>query len=281
MKRILLTLSLLISFVAVQPSWAWGPVGHRLVADVAWDHLTPEAKASVQALLGHESLADVSSWADHYLIGNYQTFYWHFVNIPPDATSYDRDRDCLVQPRTTAGSRVDKWRDCVVERIPYDAERVADPTLDNSDRAIALKFLVHLVGDEHQPFHTFGVGHGGNDIAVKVWGSDRCGQWGCNLHEVWDEKLIEHRDLDEAAWLKMLEVQIAEKKMVAGDGNAADWAMESHDLAKAAMVAPGADIDQAYYDRNIGIVEQRLEQGGLRLAKLINDAFAKAPVTAP
>jgi len=278
MKRIALAISFVVLLLAAQPSWAWGPLGHRLVADVAWDHLTPEAKAGVEALLGRESLADVSSWADHYLIGNYQTFYWHFINIPPDATSYDRDRDCLIQPRTTAGTRIDKWRDCVVERIPYNEERVADATLDNSDRAIALKFLVHLVGDEHQPFHTFGVGHGGNDIAVKVWGSDQCGEWRCNLHEVWDGKLIEHRELDEAAWLKMLEAQIAEKKMVAGDGNSADWSMESHDLAKAALVAPGTDIDQAYYDRNIGVVEQRLEQGGLRLAKLINEAFAKAPV---
>jgi len=137
---------------------------------------------------------------------------------------------------------------------------------------------VHLVGDEHQPFHTFGVGRGGNDIAVKVWGSDKCGQWGCNLHEVWDEKLIEHRGLDEAAWLKMLEAEIAEKHIVAGDGDAAAWAMESHDFAKAALVTSGTDIDQAYYDKNIGVVKQRLEQGGLRLAKLINAAFAKAPV---
>ena len=264
--------------MVVPASWAWGPLGHRLVADVAWDHLTPEARASVQVLLGRQSLADVSSWADHYLIGNYQTFYWHFINIPPDATSYVRERDCLVQPRTEAGSRIDVWRDCVVERIPYNAERVGDASLDHADRAIALKFLVHLVGDEHQPFHTFGVGRGGNDIAVKVWGSDRCGQWGCNLHEVWDEKLIEHRGLDEAAWRTLLEGEIAEKHMVAGDGDAAAWAMESHDLAKAAMVTAGIDIDQAYYERNIGVVRQRLEEGGLRLAKLINAEFAKAPV---
>ena len=254
-------------------------MGHRLVADVAWNHLTPEAQANVHALLGNESLADVSSWADHYLSGNYQTFYWHFVNIPSEATSYDRDRDCLIQPRTTAGSPIDKWRDCVVDRISYNEERLADPALDRADRAIALKFVVHLVGDEHQPFHTLGVGRGGNDIPVKVFGSDTCGQWPCNLHEVWDEKLIEHRDLSEAAWLKLLEDQIAAKAMTAGDGNSADWAMESHDLGKAALVAPGTNIDQAYYEAHIGIVEQRLEQGGLRLAKLINEAFAKAPVT--
>lgn len=231
MKRILLPLWLVLSF-ATQQSWAWGPLGHRLVADVAWDHLTPEAKADVQALLGHESLGDVSSWADHYLVGNYQTFYWHFVDIPPEATSYDRDRDCLIQPRTKAGTRIDTWRDCIVERIGYNEERLADSTLDNSDRAIALKFLVHLVGDEHQPLHTLGVGRGGNDIAVRVWGSNECGQWGCNLHEVWDEKLIEHRNLDEAAWLKMLERDCREEdrprrweRRGLGDGVARPWSV--------------------------------------------------------
>jgi hypothetical protein len=277
MKRIVAMI--LWMAVVASPMWAWGPLGHRLVADVAWGNLTPEAKASVQALLGRESLADISSWADHYLVGNYQTFYWHFINIPPDATSYNRDRDCLVQPKTEAGSKIDVWRDCVVERIAYNAERIGSSSLDNADRAIALKFLVHLVGDEHQPFHTFGLGRGGNDIAVKVWGRDQCGTWGCNLHEVWDEKLIDHRELNEAAWLKMLETEIAEKHIDAGTGDAAVWAMESHDLAKAALVAPGTNIDQAYYDRNIAVIRQRLEQGGLRLAKLINAAFAKSPAT--
>src|SRR6202044_734333 len=99
-----------------------------------------------------------------------------------------------------------------------------------------------------------------------------------NLHAVWDEKLIDHENLDEAAHLKILEADIATKKMVAGNGKAAEWALESRDLGRTALVSPGTDIDEAYYQRNIGIVNQRLEQGGLRLAALINAAFAAAPV---
>jgi hypothetical protein len=96
---------------------------------------------------------------------------------------------------------------------------------------------------------------------------------------VWDEKLIDHENLDETAHLKLLEADIAAKKMVAGDGKAADWAVESRDLGRTALVAPGTNIDEAYSQRNIGVVNQRLEQGGLRLAALINAAFAAAPVT--
>jgi hypothetical protein len=277
MKRLFLLFLLTCVFSA--PSWAWGPAGHRLVAEVAWDHLTPEARASVQALLGPESLADVSSWADHYLEGNTQTALWHYVNIPADAAGYDRDRDCPVQPGVKPGTTRDKWRDCVVDRIPYNYERVADPSLDRADRAVALKFLVHFVGDLHQPFHALGVERGGNGIHVSVFGSEECGKYPCNLHAVWDSGLIEHENLDEPAHLKLLEADITAKKMVAGNGKAADWALESRNLGRTALVAPGANIDEAYYQRNIGIVNQRLEQGGLRLAALLNAAFATAPVT--
>jgi hypothetical protein len=276
MKR--LVLALVVLFASMQPLWAWGPQGHRLVAEVAWDHLTPEARASVQALLGPESLADVSSWADHYLVGNNQTFYWHFINIPPDAAGYDRDRDCLLQPGATRGSALDKWRDCAPERIDYNYQRVADSSLDKADRAVALKFLVHIVGDLHQPFHALGVGRGGNDVAVSVWGSPMCGTHPCNLHAVWDEKLIDRRRLDDSAYLKLLEAEISAKNMVAGTGTSGDWAVESRDLGRAALVKPGTNIDEAYYQANIATVNQRLEQGGLRLAKLINAAFAAAPV---
>jgi hypothetical protein len=258
-------------------AWAWGGLGHRLVADVAWNHLTPEARASVQRLLGTESLADVSSWADRYLAGNNQTFYWHFVNVMPGMT-YDRDRDCPLQPGVTAGSRNDKWRDCVVDRIGYNAERLADPTLDNSDRAIALKFLVHLIGDEHQPFHTYGLGRGANDIPVTVFGETKSRYGLYNLHAVWDEALIDHRGLDEAAWVKLLETEIDDKHLQPGDGDAAAWATESHDAAQAAIVTPLSSIDQAYYDRNIPVVQSRLELAGLRLAKAINAALGQAPV---
>jgi hypothetical protein len=277
MKRLIAMVALALAGTA--PCWGWGPQGHRLVAEVAWDHLTPEAKTSVQALLGDESLADVSSWADHYLEGNTQTAPWHYVDIPVDAAAYDRDRDCPVQPGVKAGSARDKWRDCAVDRIEYNEERVADASLDRLDRGVALKFLVHFVGDVHQPFHGLGVEAGGNGIHVSVFGSASCGNHPCNLHAVWDSGLIEHRHLDDAEYLKVLESEIAEKKMVAGDGTPADWALESRDLGKAALVAQGANIDEAYYQRNITVINQRLEQGGLRLAAEINAAFAKAPVT--
>ena len=269
---------LLLAFVSPARMQAWGGQGHRLVALLAAERLTPVARRNVTWLLGPQSLADVSSWADRYLDGNYQTFYWHFLNIPPEATSYDRDRDCPRQPGVSAGARGDTWRDCAVDRILYNKARLADTTLDRADRATALKFLVHFVGDLHQPFHALGVGHGGNDIPVTVFGSETCGNYPCNLHGVWDGSLIAHRALDDARYLPVLRALIAKNGWAAGPaGTPAEWAMQSRDLGKAALLPEHGSVDEAYYRAHIAVVDQRLALAGVRLAAALNDVLTAPP----
>jgi len=268
----------ILALVSTQRVQSWGGQGHRLVALLAAERLTPLTRRNVTWLLGPETLADVSSWADQYLVGNYQTFYWHFVNIPPESSSYDRDRDCPRQPGVGADTRGDRWRDCAVDRILYNKERLADTTLDRADRAIALKFLVHFVGDLHQPFHALGVGHGGNDIPVSVFGSDTCGNYPCNLHGVWDGGLIAHRALNDAQYLLVLRDLIAKNRLEARPaGTPAEWAMQSHDFGKAALLPPHRPVDEAYYRAQIPIVEQRLALAGVRLAALLNEVLTAPP----
>jgi len=252
---------------------AWGGQGHRLVAQIAAERLTAVARQNVAWLLGPETLADVSSWADRYVDGNYQTFYWHFVNIPPDATSYDRDRDCLVQPTVVVGTRADRWRDCAVDRILYTEARLADTTLDRADRAIALKFLVHVVGDLHQPFHALGVERGGNGIPVSVFGVQG------NLHGAWDSALMAHAGLDDGPYLVKLDEEIRRNAWDARSAEVpAEWAMQSRDLAKAALLPPQGIVDEAYYRVQIQVVEERVAFAGLRLAAVLNGLLTVAPV---
>src|SRR5262245_10265449 len=240
---------------------AWGGQGHRLVASLAAPRLTPTARSNVQWLLGPETLADVSSWADRYWEGNYQTYYWHFLNIPPDATSYDRDRDCPRQPRLPENSAADRWRDCAVDRITYSATRLTDNSLDRADRAVALKFLVHLVGDLHQPFHALGVEAGGNGVLVSVFGSDNCGEnaarsFACNLHGVWDSSLIAHRNLDDQHYLTVLDEQIRRDRLDQRPlGTPAEWAMESQRLAVAALVPQHGVVDETYYRKELPVID--------------------------
>ena len=271
-------LAFLTAIVSPVQVRAWGGQGHRLVALVAAERLSPMARRNVAWLLAPETLADVSSWADRYVDAQYQTFYWHFLNIPPEATSYDRDRDCPRQPGVEAGGRGDTWRDCAVDRILYHEARVADPTLDRSDRATALKFLVHFVGDLHQPFHALGVGHGGNDVKISIFDAASCGNYPCNLHGLWDSSLMAHRNLDDGQYLSALHAEIAEhgwdRQPVGGP---TDWAMQSHDLGNAALLPPGGNADEAYYRAQIGVVDMRLGLAGIRLAAVLNDALTAAP----
>jgi hypothetical protein len=251
---------------------AWGAQGHRLVALVAARRLAPAARENVTWLLGDETLADVSSWADLYRSGNTQTALWHYLNIPPGATGYDRDRDCPLQPGVTAGSRDDVWRDCAVDRILYSRARLADASLDRADRAVALKFLVHFVGDLHQPFHALGVERGGNGIPVSAFGSPY------NLHSVWDSALIAHRGLDDLRYVAALEEEITRNRWnEVPTGAPAEWAVESFLLAKAALLPPHAHVDEAYYRAQIPVIDKRLALAGLRLAALLNATFTTAP----
>jgi hypothetical protein len=276
--RALAAASLVLTMTASTSVGAWNAQGHRLVARIADERLTPIARRNVSWLLGPESLADVSSWADRYLDGAYQTFYWHFVNIPLAATAYDRDRDCPRQPGVAAAARADAWRDCAVDRIGYSKARLADTALDRADRAIALKFMVHLVGDLHQPFHALGVGHGGNDILVRVFGSDTCGTRPCELHGVWDGGLITHRGLDDEHYLATLRDLIVRRQWDKhAPGMPAEWAMQSHAFARAALLPEHGAADEAYYRAHIDVVDQRLALAGVRLAAILNEILTVPP----
>ena len=255
----------LLLLLALTPLDGWGPQGHRLVAMVAANHLTPAARQNVNWLLGNETLASVAVWADAYVAeGHRETAPWHYVNIPVNGSAYVSGRDC---PRG----------DCVVDRIRDQQARLANRSLARADRARALKFVVHFVGDLHQPFHAIGVERGGNGIPVSVFGSSTCGRGdpsrsGCNLHGLWDSELIGHRRLRDGAYAAELERQIKVRRMTAS-GSAAEWAMESHALARAALLPAGGEAGEAYYRTHIGKIDERLALGGLRLARLLNDAL--------
>lgn len=266
--------------LATQSLGGWGGQGHRLLGLIAAERLTPIAKQNVAWLLDGQSLADVSSWADTIRSDQQQTYGWHFLNIPPEAKGYDRDRDCPRAAGVAPGSRSDRWRDCAVDRILFWEQRLADVTLDRADRATALKFIVHFIGDLHQPFHTLGVGRGGNEVHVRVFGEANCAEDGqkpfpCNLHSVWDGRLIGHRALDDRAYTAQLQKLIVDKRLGAQPpGTPAQWAEQSFRLAKEALVKPGTNIDDGYYRRHISVIDERIAVAGVRLGSVLNRALS-------
>ncbi|MGD0347828.1 MAG: S1/P1 nuclease [Terracidiphilus sp.] len=257
----------LLLCTGVQPGWAWGREGHRLTALVAEQYLTPAAKAQIARLLGNHTLADIASWADEYRQEHPETSDWHYVSIPGSEAQFDRKRDCPVSKTDPASP----WRDCITDRILYFEGRLGDVSLSPADRAIALKFLVHLIGDIHQPFHTLGDDRGGNDITVTFLASGVCGEFHCNLHEVWDDMLIEEQGLSEKKYTERLLKEIKDNnwERLAG-GEPTTWANISHHYAVNALVPKGTLITPDYVTEEVKVVDAQLALAGLRMARVLN-----------
>jgi hypothetical protein len=273
-KRMLrnMGLGLLLFAAAVPQSWAWGREGHRLTALVAEQYLTPETQAQVAELLAadsssKETLADIAPWADEYRVDHPETAPWHFVDIPRSASTFDRNRDCPV----SVANPTSPWRDCVTDRILYFEGRLGDTSLSLKERAIALKFLVHLIGDIHQPFHAMGDDRGGNGISVEFLGSPQCGSYKCNLHGVWDDSMIEQVGLSEKKYVERLQQEIKDNHWKRLDGGQPVlWAEISHHYAVEAYAPNGALLTHEYVAEETKVVDAELALGGLRLAHVLN-----------
>ena len=251
----------------------WGSEGHEIVASLAEPRLTENAKTGIRSLIGDASLASIASWADEVRPERDETYNWHFVDIPKDASGFSDERDCFLPANRHKGSATD-YHNCVVDRIEIFKKVLADSNASRDDRIEALKFLVHFVGDVHQPFHAIGEAAGGNGIAVTQFGSTECGRHPCNLHGAWDSGLIEHTGIGRDEYVAHLEKLISDEHLAAS-GNPEDWANESHEYAKSALLPDRAQIDENYYEKEIKVVDRRLALAGMRLAALLNEAFAK------
>ena len=261
--------------IGTQPAWAWGGDGHCIVARIAELRLTDKAQHAVKKLLyAHESLADddIANWADLVRNDRPQTKGWHFVDIPVEGSGYDKGRDC-------------QGDNCVVARVEGFAKSVADPNLSDADRREALLFLVHFVGDMHQPLHCAErkgadgtPDRGGNLRKVLVPKGTRT----TNLHSVWDTYLVQWRlqhedplDFGEAINHSITTATATKWET----GTVTKWAEESHALAVTEAYkgipagGPAPRLKKGYIQTNSEIVETQLARAGVRLAFLLNQAF--------
>jgi hypothetical protein len=256
---------------------AWGPKGHAIVADIAASRLTPITQQNLQLLLGDDSLASIASWADTVRKDRDEAYDWHFVDIPKDAAGFSEERDCF-RPQDKHKDALTDHHNCVVDRIEIFQRVLGDENASHSDRLEALKWVVHFVGDLHQPLHAIDEARGGNDIKLPVFGSSKCGDYDCNLHWAWDTLLLEHTGYSEEEYVGRLNTLIAQKHLdKRAGGTPIDWANESHLEARHIIeVKPGA-VDEAYYQSNIELVNEKLALAGLRLAAVLNATLGKAP----
>lgn len=237
----------------------WWDLGHRMVARLAEQRLTPRTRQAIRDILRGQSLSDASVWADNIRQYRHDANPLHYVNIPLADTAYDAARHC-------PNGR------CIIAAIASDERVLANPASAPLDRAEALRFLVHFMGDLHQPLHAADNGdRGGNQRTVYLQGDST------NLHAVWDGKLLEQYGLTESAYFDELRREMDTLDLAALErGTVADWALEGHRIAveRAYRLPPGGRIGDAYVEANRPVIDHALIAAGVRLAKLLNDALA-------
>ncbi len=260
--RKLLSVVLAIALLP-NPCWGWGREGHQIIAAVAENHLSETARIMIQSLIGNNHLYSIAVWADEIRRDRRETGPWHYVNIPL-GSQYDARRDCALP------------HSCVVAKIENFVRVLTDNSAAREERAEDLKFIVHFVGDIHQPMHAVKEAAGGNGIHVNFQSSDRCGPYECNLHGVWDTSMILHTGLNREAYAEREEELIKAQKLdTKAGGTPEEWANESLRLAEAAWVQDGTDLKGDYYQREIKVVDRQMALAGLRLARLLNETIGR------
>lgn len=276
MTRSLLVLLLILLLPA--PALAWSALGHRLVGELAERQLDPDVRQEIRALLAGEpepSLAGVATWADE-LRGTDRgraTARWHYVNFPTGTCDYVPARDCPDG-------------DCVIGAIERQRAILADRSQPTAARRDALKFVVHFVGDVHQPMHAGNRGDkGGNDFQISLrtpiepeaYARDRYrdGVMGTNLHAVWDYYVLRSLGLELPAYAKRLAAMPWPPADTPVSPPAA-WALESCRLIDARGLYPERRVmTHRYLDRMRPLAEQRVRQAAWRLAALLNETLGR------
>ena len=244
-------------------SYSWGITGHRVIAEIAQNHLSGKAKRSLKKLIGSESLAQWANWPDFIKSDTTHTWEttskWHYVNLPGNLSKEDFIRRLQELPGENLYTQVKAM-----------AVQLKDRSLSREKRQVALRFLIHLTGDLHQPLH---VGReadqGGNKISVTWFDKPT------NLHSVWDNSLVDFQQYSYSEYATMLDIASKEEVKTWQESPLEDWFYESYVLAGKIYATVPADGKLGYkynymYQQEL---DRQLLKGGLRLAKLIDGAL--------
>jgi hypothetical protein len=269
-----------IATLAGSPAVAWGDLGHKVTALIAYRHLTPAARAALDALLAADldtltppDFASRATWADRYRTAHRETAPWHYINIEIDHP--DLQSACYG---------LEAAQDCIVNKIDQFAAELGNPATPPAERLLALKFLIHFVGDVHQPLHA--ADHddrGGNCIGVLT----QTNAAPLNLHAYWDVEAVEALGTSAQQIADRLDAPFTEEMKNWTSTTPGNWAMESFEIARRdAYNLPSRPTCRAH-----GVVAlspeyqaaaqkdaaAQLQKAAIRMAGLLNRALGTNP----
>jgi len=242
-------------------SGAWGMLGHRIVGQIAENHLTARARRAVRVILGDESIAMASNWGDFIKSDPaYDYLYnWHFVNLPEGLDKQGLQRFLATEKEPNVYNKIMEMK-----AVLKDAGSTPD------QKKLALRMLIHLAGDLNQPMHTARKEDlGGNKIYVTWFGEKS------NLHRVWDESLIEYQQLSYTEYVSAIDHPTADQLKNWRKLPLEDYVYGSYLACNKIYAATRAE-DKLSYKYNFDFVEllnEQLLKGGICLANILNEVY--------
>jgi hypothetical protein len=282
--------ALLVLLAPAPAALAWGPEGHRMVGEIAARFLNARASAEVLEVLGNDRLADgqpsgrrtlgeVANWADEIKETEWgkRRGSWHYDDVPLCETA-------VVEKYCRNGR-------CASAQLARHIEILADVRASRRSRNEALKWVIHLAGDIHQPLHAGNRGdRGGNRVQVSFFGERDNPPYGSvNLHAIWDVHMLRRLISERGGERAIVSGPIADRDRNAWEkGSIADWIGESHQIAKNVVypllpvetacsnkIAGVIAVDQAYYSKAAPLIEIQIRKAGIRLARILNDTLGR------
>lgn len=274
--------------LATPNALAWGNKGHMVVGLIADHYLTADVRAQVDSILATDTsgltatdIASEATWADKYRNAHRETAAWHFVDT--EISDGDIDAACFGHPPLPVNTPASAGaaQDCVVDKVDQFAIELRNPNTTSAERLLALQFLLHFVGDMHQPLHSSDANdRGGNDKAVSATGI-AAGK----LHAYWDTAFVNKLGGDQNQVASALIAKISGTQITQWQQQTPrDWALEAFDIARTDVygMLPTPDSSNKYklpatYVSNAGnVVATQLSRAGVRLAKVLNDALGNS-----
>jgi hypothetical protein len=243
-------------------TFAWGPTGHRVVGHIADAHLSCKAKKNIRRILGTESIAIASNWADFVKSDTSYKYLdaWHYINAP---SGLDKD---TFKKYLQEDTKIDAYT-----KLNFLIKSLKNKKNSIEKQQFYIRLLIHLIGDIHQPMH---VGRledlGGNRIKV-FWFADAT-----NLHSLWDDKLIEFQKLSYTEYSASINHTNKKQRYQWQQQPISEWLFESYQLADkiyGGIKQQEPKLNFRYHYENIETLNQQLLKGGIRLAGVLNDIF--------
>ena len=262
MKNTLKKLFVIIAVIyAPIQTMAWGTEGHRICGQIAESYLTPKARLAIKQILGHESIALASTWAD-FIKSDPNFSYlsaWHYIDFDKVYT-YPEMQEYLKNDKNTDA----------YTKLNFLITELKSKKLDKEKQLLYLRMLIHITEDVHQPMHTAHTDDkGGNDFLVNWFKNPS------NLHSVWDSQLIDFQQLSYTEYTAAINFTTWAQRTQWQKAPISEWLFESNQIAEKLYteIKPGDTLNYKYNFTHIDIVNQQMLKAGVRLAGVLNSIF--------